>query len=255
MGVIASKFAFFPPNPPAPLHQNCFMETTINAVYIPMYFIRNQASPYLLIFSHGNAEDLTHTVPLLNEISQKLQVSVLGYEYVGYPHCSDAIPRSTLSSQPSPSEEGCYESIITARIYAQKTLKFDDAHIIWMGHSIGCGPTVEMAARLGREQIHSAGVILISPFDSAVSLFSPFLAHFYDIFCNGAKIPLVIANTLIIHGEQDDVIPAMQSETLEKKAVNCQISRYVLERAGHNDIFSFPETWNIMATFIGLLKK
>jgi hypothetical protein len=38
----------------------------------------------LLIYFHGNAEDIGHSYEFLSEISQKFRVNVLAMEYPGY---------------------------------------------------------------------------------------------------------------------------------------------------------------------------
>jgi len=249
MGLIASKFAFLPPNPPGPLHVDCQFIKTLNGHEIPIYFKKHLTSKYILIFSHGNAEDLTHCTAFLDEMSRVLNVSVLGYEYLGYPHTISGDMNSSLSSALKPSEEGCYESIDAAYEHVTNFLKFDASHQIWMGQSIGSGPTVDFVARRGKQKISLAGMILISPFNSAVSLISPFIATFYDIFANGSKIHCVNSPTLIIHGSADDVVPSSQSRLLEING-NHHISRCVVEGAGHNNLFQYPETWNLLSAFV-----
>ena len=44
MGLIASKFAFLPPNPPGPLHVDCQFIKTLNGHEIPIYFKKHPTS-------------------------------------------------------------------------------------------------------------------------------------------------------------------------------------------------------------------
>ncbi len=249
MGLIASKLAFFPSNQPGPLHADCKLIKTIHGDEIPIYFAKKTTSKFILIFSHGNADHLTNCVPFLNSISQCLNISVLGYEYVGYPHTISGNQNSSIVSNLQPSEQGCYDSIDATYEYVKKTLRYQDCYQIWMGQSIGSGPTVDLVSRLGQKNVSLAGMILISPFDSGVSIFSPFLANFYDMFGNGSKIPHVTTPTLVIHGSDDNVVPESQSKILCEKAV-CDINRCVVDGADHNNLLQYRETYNLISMFV-----
>ncbi len=258
MGAIASKYAFLPPNSPKPLHADCKMLHTSDSIEIPSYFVKHEASQFVVIYSHGNAEDLTSCVAFCNQISSRFRVSVFAYEYIGYPHTRNMNPSESLSpsflsssvddEKPSPSESGCYESIQTAYKYVRDSLGYDEAHQIWFGQSVGSGPTVDLVARLGAKKINLAGMILLSPFYSGVSTVSPFLSNFVDIFCNGAKMPKVTCPTLIIHGAVDDVVPVGHSSQLEMVS-HCRINRCVVPNAGHNNLFQFQATFAALKDF------
>lgn len=247
MGVVASKFAFMPPNPARELNQKCQYITTLSKTEIPTYFRKHHSSEYIVIFSHGNAEDLTGCIKFCDNIFEKFHVSVFAYEYVGYPHTRPSVP-SSITPILTPSEQGCYESIYGAHYHVLCELGYPEDKQIWLGQSIGSGPTVDLVAFLGKQGVKTAGMILISPFYSAVSTVSPFLSNFYDMFCNGSKISNVTAPTLIIHGSIDDVVPQTHSADLMKNC-NCEVERVLIQGAGHNDLFLYQETFTALENF------
>jgi len=105
----------------------------------------------LIIFSHGNATDLAASEEFLRHFGKQFQVSVLGYEYLGYGFSQPVVDNSTSINIQYPCEEGCYESLGMAWNYARKTLGYAAEDIILMGQSIGSGPTCEIAKRVSKK--------------------------------------------------------------------------------------------------------
>lgn len=54
---------------------------------IPIYLKHSNKDSPTLLFSHGNACDLGHTKSLVDELSKKLSVNVISYDYPGYGLC------------------------------------------------------------------------------------------------------------------------------------------------------------------------
>jgi abhydrolase domain-containing protein 17 len=242
MGNTIQRIAFPVPNPPykfqtEPLYLRNKNRDCVPALYFPSGDeARNKK---LIIFSHGNATDLAATEPLLRSLRDKLNCSVLGYEYLGYGH-------STCESATSqyPSEPGCYESLRMAISYATNQLKYKHEQIYLMGQSIGCGPTCEMGQRS-----KIGGVILISPFRSAAQVVTQSsIASFFDFFKNDEKVCDISVPVLIIHGSCDNIIPADHSKHLATLCANAQIC--LIEGADHNDIWQYEEVDNAIQDFL-----
>lgn len=92
-------------------------------------------------------------------------------------------------------------------------LKVDKSSLVLVGQSIGCGAAVEMA-----RQGYGQKLLLLSPFTSLLALsqriypvFAPALKIFpfllNDKFDNLAKAKQVSSETLVIHGDKDEIIP------------------------------------------------
>ncbi len=231
----------------------------------------------VLVVSHGNATDLAQMADTLKSFRDMFGVAVIGYEYIGYNHTCRVVPVTQESSCCSksdycgeegagdagdagdgsriipdeeiiPSEAKCYESIVAAHKYITETLGYSEEQQLWMGISIGGGPTVDLLSRLATKPV--AGMILVSPFYSATSVVSEALSYVWDIFPNYSKIKRVQAPTLILHGSHDEVIPVDHSARLERCYRGTRLTRKVIQYAGHNDMFMYPETIEHLKNFI-----
>ncbi|KAJ8600334.1 hypothetical protein CTAYLR_000655 [Chrysophaeum taylorii] len=181
---------------------------------------------YVLLYSHGNAEDLGLHMPFIDALAKATGARVFSYEYIGY----------SLSrfSGGVPSEEACYRSIETAWNYLVD--RVDPAKIIVYGRSIGTGPTVDLAARVGDA---IAGVFLQSPLESAIraalGYVSSHTMYPIDIFRNYEKMHKIQCPVAICHGMTDVVVPCDGGKNLLAAAPHpfppCWLDNY-----GHNDM-------------------
>ena len=263
MGNTIQKLAFPVPDPPTPLNTslNYKLLTLKDNHKIPVLYLPYPGSDRVLIFSHQNATDLGQMADYLKYLRDKLHISIVGYEYLGYGHSkvnvnlgTDDYNSSSLSScMPSsysefPSEDGCYKSLWGTYQWVRKDLKFPSKKIILMGQSIGSGPTCEVASK-----VKCGGVILVTPFTSAAKvvtekinyLFSP-LGYFVDFFQNDIKIGKIKSKVFIIHGTEDEVVPWDHSKTLVEIFIQNGKIDYLhpplwINGATHNDIVGFSE--------------
>ena len=188
--------------------------TSLAVLYLP-----NPAARHTLFYFHGNAEDLGDSLPLLRALHDE-GFAVLAFDYRGYGR-----------SGGQASEQNVYTDTQTVLAYARANLGLVPSACVVVGHSVGGGPAVELAAR---EPV--AGLVLISPFTSAFRVVTRVKLLPFDRFDNLAKIGRVHCPVLIIHGTADEVIPFAQGQTLFAAAN--EPKRHVwIEGAGHNDIF------------------
>jgi len=213
-------------------------------------------------------------VPLMSYFRDVLKVSVIGYEYIGYNHTKQTVApcsqicfeapsesESIPHTQITPSESKCYESINAVYKYIVDRLKVPEQQQVWMGISIGTGPTVALVSSLckgsnlakGSSLAKGSGpsMILVSPFYSATSVVSHFLSRIYDVFPSYDKMKSVTAPTLILHGSNDEVIPVDHSVRLSschKKERNCRL--HIIKGAGHNDIIQCQEALTHIYMFL-----
>jgi pimeloyl-ACP methyl ester carboxylesterase len=108
-----------------------------------------------------------------------------------------------------------------------------------MGRSLGSAAAIEVAAHAGERL---AGMIIESGFAHTFALLSRLGAHLQDAdedkdgFGNLSKIERVRIPTLIIHGQEDVLIPSSEGRALYERC-DAQHKRLVMiPYAGHNDI-------------------
>lgn len=207
-------------------------QAPIVSMNIPAYYYQNdeqrisskncgsKSQQNIILYSHGNGEDIGHCMLWLKNLSDTLNIDVLAYDYDGY----------GLNSGTS-SERACYDNIQDVFDFLlQKGYK--EENILLYGRSLGTGPTVELARKYPRLK----GIILESPFKSIIGVVSDTLAmssRCLDPFNNQAKITQIQSPILIIHGTHDDIISHNHAEWLHSKC-NCELLS--LEFGGHNDL-------------------
>lgn len=174
----------------------------------------------VIFFSHGNAEDISGYDWIFDQWQQS-GCGVFAYDYPGYG-----------ISEGAPTEASVNESAETAWNYLRDTLGVPAERVIIVGRSVGCGPSLALA----QKQDH-AGLILISPFRSAFQSVTRVPIFFGDMFPNEQVITSIHTPLLIIHGENDRVIPCSQGRALFDLSPSHQKTWLMLPSSGHNDIF------------------
>jgi pimeloyl-ACP methyl ester carboxylesterase len=175
--------------------------TDIPCLFLPY----SEPSNKLMIYFHGNSEDIGDTELLFFALRPIWRCHVLCVEYPSY---------GQYKPHPPLSEETIYND--AEMIYQQVLNKFSvkESQIIVFGRSLGTAPAVHLASIF-----KPAAVVLISPFCSikaaAGALSFQFLANFVkERFNNQSKIQLVNSPLLIIHGMKDTLVPVQQGQTL-----------------------------------------
>jgi pimeloyl-ACP methyl ester carboxylesterase len=176
----------------------------------------------VILYSHGNAEDLGLRLPYLDLMSQICATDVFAYDYCGYG-----------LSEGTPSEEGCILAIEAA--YEYLTEIYNPNRIIAFGRSIGSGPTVDLLTR--RKEIR--GMVLQSPMESCGRAILgenvAWVAYHMDMFRNYEKIHKVKCPVLVMHGTEDEVVPWENGVALHE-ACKEPVEPLWVEDAGHNDM-------------------
>lgn len=173
------------------------------------------------LFLHGNAGNVTHRGAALREIAAAGS-SVLIVDYRGYG-----------KSEGSPSESGLYRDADAG--YDWLLAKgFAENRIIIHGESLGTAVAVELA-----ERKHCRGVVLEAPFSSARDVAGkvfPFVGPLVMWgFDSMARIGLLRAPLLVIHGDRDEVIDIELGRKLFAAAREPK-RMWVIAGGGHNNI-------------------
>lgn len=173
---------------------------------IPCLYLREKTvgSSKLLLYFHGNAEDVGLSLRDLDILKKSLKINILAMEYRGYGVHVDA--------------DGCSADKIREDCdyvynYLLRELHLKESDIIVFGRSIGTGPATFLSANN-----KPAAVILMSAYtsirDIAKQQFKIVGGLMHSHFDNLKLIPKVTSPTFFIHGKMDDLILYQHSERL-----------------------------------------
>ncbi|KAH3762717.1 alpha/beta superfamily hydrolase [Pelomyxa schiedti] len=184
----------------------------------------------ILLYAHGNGEDIGHCGPQLRNWGRALGCNTAVVEYIGYGLCA---------AFGTASEGGCKRSIDAAMFFLINELHIPPSQIFVWGRSIGtgvaCGAVANhpASAALG-------GLILTSPYLSVKSLCktlvgSAVAAFVMERFNNKKEIEKVTCPVLIIHGKMDTLIPYQHAQELHTRCRSANKTLALSETATHND--------------------
>jgi uncharacterized protein len=188
-----------------------------------LHFKAERSAPTLLHF-HGNGEQIADLIA----IGRALHARGLGFFAMEYPGYGLAAG--------SPSEAANYlaaESTLTHLREQHGIAKHD---VILQGQSLGTGIAIEMARRG-----HGSRLVLISPYTSMVAMGKLTLPIFpnewlvHDRYLNAEKAPELSQPALVIHGTDDEVIPARMGQRIAELLPNARLISIAGGR--HNDLF------------------
>lgn len=236
---LADMLIFLPPPVSYTADYRYFRVETDQGESIACRFLSHPSSRHLIVYSHGNAEDLGLIEHLLKGYRQA-GFSVLAYDYPGY----------GLSTG-KPSEQGAYRAIEAATHFAIDQLGFPASSILFHGRSVGSGPAIEMCTRG-----EFGGLILESAFTSTFEVGMGIGWLPWDRFRNLGKIPEVAEPTFVVHGTNDTVVPFEHGQRLFERSEAPKFF-YWVDGAGHNDILAFmgDEYWLILKDFVRYLEQ
>lgn len=205
------------------------------------YFLSAPESPKVLLWFHGNAENIGMGLAHMQELS-RLGVNILAVDYRGYG-----------KSEGSPDEPGVYRDADAAYQYLVEGRRFEAKNVYLYGHSLGGAVAVELASRRP-----CGGLIVESSFTSVPAM----ARHIYRVplaarlphsqFDSLAKIRGVKAPVLIIHGTGDRVVPFSMGRRLYEAAKEPK-TFFPVENAGHDDpcVVGGAAYFNTLASFLG----
>ena len=183
--------------------------------------MQRKDAPWVTLFLHGNAGNVTHRYQHIREISAAGS-SILVLDYRGYG-----------KSQGWPTEKGFYLDAATAYQHVL-SLGYRPEQIIVHGESIGTSVAVEVASRNA-----CGGVVLEAPFPSArdvartvLPVLGPMLIWSFNSTKNMGRVR---APLLFIQGDEDEIIPIRLGQDLFAAAPEPK-SFWIVRGATHNDI-------------------
>ena len=195
--------------------------------HIPcLYLPHEEGGNKIVLYFHGNAEDIGLAFDLLYLFGQRMEMHVLAIEYPGY----------GLYKTSKPAEDKIKEDSEIIYDYLTKCIGIKESDIILFGRSMGSGPTSYLSSI---KNPHS--LLLMSPYtsirDAAKALFgwASFLSIIvYEKFRNIDMIKQARCPVFFLHGQMDTLIPNSHSQDLH--AV-CPMESYLHmpEKMDHNE--------------------
>ncbi|OAY57098.1 alpha/beta hydrolase domain-containing protein 17B isoform X1 [Manihot esculenta] len=257
---IAAKFAFFPPNPPSytvvadesspekfvipEVPRNDAVDVlklrTRRGNQIVAIHIKHPRASSTLLYSHGNAADLGQMFELFVELSKRLRVNLMGYDYSGYGQSSG-----------KPTECNTYADIDAAYNCLREQYGVRDEQLILYGQSVGSGPTVDLASRLPNLR----SVVLHSPILSGMRVLYPVKrTYWFDIYKNIDKIGMVNCPVLVIHGTADEVVDCSHGKQLWELCKE-KYEPLWISGGGHCNLELYPEFIKHLKKFVSTVGK
>ena len=190
------------------------------------WHVEAQPDSPVILWCHGNAGNIINRLENLRLLWRQA-LSVFVFDYRGYGR----------SQRVGPSEEGLYLDAIGAYDYLTRVRMSRPERIIIFGRSLGAAVAGDLATRKP-----SAGLILESSFPSV----EPVAKHYYgglpvhwllnSEFRLIDRLPQLSLPKLILHGDQDDIIPPEMGRSVFEAAKPPK-SFHLISGADHNNTF------------------
>jgi abhydrolase domain-containing protein 17 len=190
-------------------------DESISAVFLEA----EQSSAPVIMYIHGNAEDIGYVRPILEDI-RSWGFHVFAYDYRGYG-----------TSDGRPSVKNAYDDAYAAFRYLTLEKGVNTEDIILYGRSVGGGSATYLASK------HPVGgLVLESSFISAFRVVLPINVFLFDRFPNLKRMKDITCPVLVMHGRQDRIIHFRHGQILYEAAPEKRQSLWV-DDAGHNDFY------------------
>ncbi|GAB4364446.1 MAG: alpha/beta hydrolase [Calditrichia bacterium] len=229
----------FVPSPPPGNLQELTLKVK-NNLHVSGWYEDTVDSDFFLLYFHGNGENLAILgYSGLFEKLRQLNVNFLAIDYPGYGRSSG-----------KPSETAIVQSGIAAVEWIAN--QYPDKRLVLCGWSLGAAAAIRTA--LQKPERISA-LIALSSWTSLPDVEN----HHYPTWLVRSLVdedwntleaaPQITIPVLLIHGEQDRIIPSSHGQKLAQTFPNLLIWK-LIPQAGHNDLLSYEEVWETIAQFL-----
>lgn len=210
---------------------------------------RKEPAP-LVIFFTGNAQNSSNTMyyfyrsQTMKSVFQDYNLMIIDYPGYGF-------------SKGKPSDDSMFTASDYVFDYAANMKEVDQEHIVIMGYSIGTGVACYCASKN-----NASGLILIAPYDKAISLYNDAIDSFHGPVQSLAKYSFnsveyaqnVMEPTLIFTSKTDEVISYKHSLDLAEH-FDALEDIVVLDGVDHNGYFSRTEVLDGISGFLSKIQN
>jgi len=194
----------------------------------------------IVLYAHGNGENIATRARLLRELLDKVKVSVFIFDYRGYGRSEG---KATI--------DGALADARAARSKLCELASIKDSKMLLMGDSLGGAIVVQLAAESAPR-----GLVLQSTFSSLKEIAKVhfgFMANVVDAkkLDSETRIKAYTGPLFQSHGNRDGVIPFELGEKLFQSA-NEPRTFFTVRDAGHNNWLT-PEYLEALSKFISEL--
>jgi hypothetical protein len=199
--------------------------TAADGVRLHGWYCAIESPRATVLFSHGNAGNITHRSDEIQLWQRHLHVSVFIYDYRGYGR-----------SQGSPNEAGVYADARAAYRWLNERRGIAADDIVLRGESIGGAVSLELALHVPHRAL-----IMESSFTSAIEIgermmpWLPVRLLIRNRFDSINKIGNYHGPLLVTHGTRDSIVPFEMGQRLFERA-NEPKRFYAVRDADHNDV-------------------
>jgi uncharacterized protein len=202
---------------------------SVEAWYLPPLTRGTTRAP-VLVFFHGNGE-LIDFLPYEFQAPREWGMGILLVEYPGYGR-----------SGGSPSQTSVTAGVLAAHDWLALQPSIDGRRVVAYGRSLGGGAAAILAAQRG-----AAALVLESTFTSVTSFAHRFWIPEFailDPFDNLSAVQTFRGPVLVLHGEQDELIPPTHAKALAQVSTRSELH---LLTCGHNDC---ERPWGLVRKFL-----
>lgn len=197
--------------------------TTGDGVRLNGWYLPHDDSEYVVIFSHGNAGNISRRLHFL-EMMNASGISVFIYDYRGFG-----------KSEGTPDEKGLYKDIEAAWEYLTMERSYDPSRIILFGRSLGGSVSAYLA-----QHVQPAGLVLESAFTTLEDVASeayPIVPSrlVRSVYPTVRYLSQTSSAVMIMHSREDRLIGFHHGRELYEQAPDPKI--FVELRGGHNNNF------------------
>ena len=175
--------------------------------------------PATLLYCHGNAGNISHRLPKIEMLHNRLGLSILIFDYRGYGR-----------SKGVPDEEGTYSDARAMRAWIEAR---SSEPVVYLGASLGAAVAAALAA-----EDPPAALVLEAPFVSVQAMASATLPGagwlFRTRYDTLGMISRARAPLLVLHGDADEVVPYRQGRAVFDAATEPKVFA-TIPGAHHND--------------------
>lgn len=237
--LFSDHIAFQAPPPTYTEGNGAYRIATPDGHSIAILALTNQAATQVVLYVHGNAEDIGEVRDILEEY-RSVGFEVYSFDYRGY-GISDG----------KPSTANAFADIRTVYKYLVERKGIHPDRIILHGRSLGAAVALNLA---NRQPV--SGVIIESAFLTAFRARIRIPLSPIDKMRNDREIQRLQYPVLIIHGEDDQTIKTWQGKKLYNLAPEPKFA-YWVPNAGHDDVLFADEAeyWKQLRSFADFVAK